>query len=466
MVNTLYLDCQMGAAGDMLSAALLELMPNPEEALQRLNDMKLPGIVYTAQKSQKCGITGTHMHVMANGVEEHPDEPGHTHDQKSAACDEIHSHDHEHIHDHSHDHDHTHEHMHDHAEHTHEHEHMHDHADHNHMHDHAHDHADHPGHAHEHSHHHYGMQDIHGIITGADAPEKVKKDALAVYQLIADAESQVHGSPIEHIHFHEVGSMDAVADVMAVCFLLHELHAERIIASPVAVGSGTVKCAHGILPVPAPATALLLEGIPTYAGQVKSELCTPTGAALLHHFAHEFGAQPQMRVERIGYGCGFKDFPQANVVRAMLGQTAGSGDQVVELSCNLDDTSAEKIGFAMDELFAAGALEVYTIPIGMKKNRPGILLTCMCRQAQKEEMLRLIFLHTTTIGVRERVENRYTLSRTLETVDTRFGQVHVKRVRGYGTDRIKYEYEDLARIAREQHLSIQQVEEQIREDGV
>ncbi len=471
----------MGAAGDMLSAALLELMPDPQEALRQLNAMNLPGIVYTAAESKKCGITGTHLHVQAYGVEENPAKGGADaahlsgHEDRHAH-DHYHDHEAEHMHDHHHDHEaeHMHDHHHDHeAEHMHDHhhdhgaEHTHDHhLDHEeqHMHTPHHDHEKQHTHDHKHTHHHYGMREIRGIIERADAPDRVKKDALAVYQLIAGAESTVHGREIEHIHFHEVGSMDAVADVMAVCYLLHELQSQRILASPVAVGSGTVKCAHGILPVPAPATALLLQGIPTYAGPIKSELCTPTGAALLRYFVQAFDVQPPMSIERIGYGCGFKDFPQANVVRALLGGTADQTDQVVELSCNLDDMSPEKIGFAIDVLFAAGALEVYTIPIGMKKNRPGILLTCMCRQDQREEMLQLIFLHTTTIGVRERIENRYVLHRSLEQAETRYGRVGVKHVWGYGTDRSKYEYEDLARIAREHHLSVAQVEQQIRED--
>ena len=185
----------------------------------------------------------------------------------------------------------------------------------------------------------------------------MKADAKAVYALIAEAESKVHGHPVEQIHFHEVGTMDAVADVVAVCILMEMIDADSITASPVHVGSGSVRCAHGILPVPAPATALILSGIPTYGGQVQGELCTPTGAALLKHFVSSFGDRPVMAVEAIGYGMGKKDFERANCVRAFLGESAGSRDRIVKLECNLDDMTGEAVSFAMQALLKAGALD-------------------------------------------------------------------------------------------------------------
>ncbi|MFR9181847.1 MAG: nickel pincer cofactor biosynthesis protein LarC [Dorea sp.] len=399
-MKTLYLDCGMGAAGDMLSAALLELHPEPEQFIERLNRLGIPKVEFQAETAVKCGITGTHMTVKVDGKEE-----------VSA----------------------------DHHEEAHHHEH----------------------HYGEHSHHHdhHNMQSITAIVGNLDIQEEVKKDILAVYDLIAQAESHVHGCPVDEIHFHEVGSMDAVADVTAVCLLMHELKPERVVASPVHVGSGYVHCAHGILPVPAPATAWILQDIPTYGGKVRGELCTPTGAALLKYFVQEFGSQPPMRVEGIGYGCGQKEFEVANCVRAMCGETADNQDYIVELRCNLDDMTPEAVGFAMEELFAAGALDVYTTAVGMKKNRPGILLTCMCKEKQREEMIRLLFLHTTTLGVRESVCNRYTLKRTMKTETTVYGNVRIKEVSGWGIKRQKAEYEDLARIAREQEMPIAQVRE-------
>ncbi len=391
-MKTLYFECNMGAAGDMLTAALLELHPSPRAFVKQLNDLGIPGVVFQQSKSVKCGITGTHMTVTVHGEEEE------NHDQH-----------------------------------------------------------------HEHTHSHSCLHDIEHIVSQLAIPPKVRRDVLAVYRLIAEAESHAHGVPVDQIHFHEVGNLDAIADVTAVCLLICELAPERIVCSPIHVGSGQVKCAHGILPVPAPATAHILRDVPTYGGQIHGELCTPTGAALLKHFATEFGSQPQMRVEKIGYGCGKKDFEQPNCVRAMLGQTGDNRETVAELRCNLDDMTPEAIGFAMEVLFAAGALAVYTLPIGMKQNRPGVLLSCMCRMEQREEMISLLFKHTTTLGIREAVCNRYTMNRSIETVETEYGPVRVKKVTGWGVSREKAEYEDLSQIAREHDISLAQAAHLIKE---
>ena len=301
------------------------------------------------------------------------------------------------------------------------------------------------------------MHDIEHIVHSLPVSDKVKQDILAVYGLIAEAESCAHGVPVSEIHFHEVGTMDAVADVAAVCLLMDRIAPDQAIASPVHVGSGQVKCAHGVLPVPAPATAYILRDVPIYGGGIKGELCTPTGAALLKHFVTRFGDMPVMKTGAIGYGMGKKDFPAANCVRVLLGETENAGDTITELSCNVDDMTGEAVGFAMDALFAAGALEVYTVPIGMKKSRPGTLLCVMCRESDKEEMVKQIFKHTTTIGIRENVYKRYTLERSVETVQTRYGEIRKKISRGYGVTREKYEYEDLARAAREHDISVSQV---------
>ena len=260
-----------------------------------------------------------------------------------------------------------------------------------------------------------------------------------------------------------VGTLDALADVTGVCLLMELLAPEQVLASPVHVGSGQVRCAHGILPVPAPATALLLEGIPIYGGSIRGELCTPTGAALLRRFVTRFGPLPPMRVEKTGYGMGTKDFEAANCVRAMLGQTEESAGHILELACNLDDMTPEAVGFAMEQLFAAGALDVYTTPIGMKKNRPGVLLTCMCREDDREAMLRTIFRHTSTLGVRVSVCDRYTLSRRQYAVQTPDGEIRVKESSGWGVLRRKAEFEDLARIARQTGKSIAEVLDTISE---
>ena len=385
-MRTLYIDCGMGAAGDMLTAALWELIPNREEFVHRMNTLGLPGIAVTAEKSVKCGITGTHFRVKVHGEEES----------------EL-------------------------------------------MQD----------------HHHGSMEDIRSIVSSLPIPTMVKLDIMTVYNKLAEAESHVHGVPVNQIHFHEIGTMDAIADITAVCLLMHELKADKVIASPVHVGSGSVRCAHGILPVPAPATAYILRNIPIYGGRIQGELCTPTGAALLKHFADDFGEMPTMTVKGIGYGMGKKNFDRANCIRVMLGETTDKSDSIVELSCNIDDMTGEMIGFALEHFMKQGALDVFTVPIGMKKSRPGILLTVLCREEDKERFIHLIFKHTTTLGIREKNCNRYTLERRTETVDTPLGQIRQKISSGYGIRRSKFEYDDIAKAAINKDLSITEALDEI-----
>ena len=420
-MKTLYLDLLMGVAGDMLSAALFELLNEEEKTafLKEINQAGIPGVVVTPEASVKCGITGTHFKVTVDGAEE-------------GGFDKLNHHEHHHEHDHSG--------VPEALEGPHEHAHHHD---------------------HDHHHHHSSMSDIENIIKSLKIPDSVKTDIIEVYKLIAEAESHAHGKPVTEIHFHEVGTMDAVADITAVCLLLNKIAAQKILASPVNVGSGHVHCAHGILPVPAPATAFILKDVPVYSGHITGELCTPTGAALLKHFVTGFGNMPQMKMQALGYGMGKKDFEAANCVRAILGQTEDSLEDVIEFTCNLDDISAERIAFATEELFAAGAIEVYTVPVTMKKSRPGNLLCVMCLENKREEILNTIFKHTTTLGVRENISRRYFLDRKIETLQTEFGPVRVKIARGYGVKRQKYEYEDLAKIARETGMSIEEITERL-----
>lgn len=410
-MKTLYLDCSMGAAGDMLAAALLELLPDPDAFVAELNALAIPDVKFSREASVKCGITGTHLQVTVHGEEED-------------------AHDHHHAHSHDHHHDHAHAHHHDHA----------------HIH-----------------HHHASLHNIEHIVRGhLSLPATVADNVMAVYRLIADAESKAHGKSVSEIHFHEVGTMDAIADITAVCLLMHRLAPDEIIVSPVHVGSGQVHCAHGILPVPAPATATILQDVPIYGGSIQGELCTPTGAALLKHFASRFGEMPVMRTSAIGYGMGKKNFPAANCVRALLGERSAASDDVIELCCNIDDMTGEAIGYAFDKLFAAGALDVYTIPIGMKKSRPGHLLHVICREADKDTLVRALFAHTTTIGIRENRFRRYTLDRRIETIETVDGPVRRKCSTGYGVSREKFEHDDLARIADAHGLNLREAEARIR----
>ena len=368
-MKTLYFDLSMGAAGDMLAAALFQLVSKPEQVLAQVRGLGLPGVEVRLVPAEKRGMQGLHYEVLVHGREE-----------------------------------------------------------------------GHGGQEHHGSH----LHDIESILAGSALPAAVRADALAVYRLLAQAESKVHGCPVEQIHFHEVGQLDAIADIVTVCLLMHELKPELVCASAVHVGSGTVRCAHGILPVPAPATAELLKGIPCYTGEIRGELCTPTGAALLRHFVKDFGPMPAMRVEGMGCGMGSKDFPQANCLRASLGE---SGETVVELCCNVDDMSGEAVGYALERLMEAGALDAFWQSVGMKKSRPGLLLTVLCRPKDRERMVELLFRLTSTLGIRESLCRRYILRREKDLVETPYGPVGLKRAQGYGVERAKPEYEDLKALA-------------------
>lgn len=504
-MKLLYLDCGMGAAGDMLGAALAELLPDDarDAFTSELNAAGIPGVHVSLDPSVKCGITGTHLTVTVNGTEEK--EGGHSHSHE-------HSH-HDHQHNHAHDHSHSHDHHHDHS--------------------------------------HRSLHDIHHIIDDLKLPEAVRTDILAVYRLIAEAESKAHDKPVSEIHFHEVGTMDAIADIASVCLLLHKLAPDQIIASPIHVGSGQVKCAHGILPVPAPATAYILKDIPIYSGSIQGELCTPTGAALLKHFVTRFDQLPLMTPASTGYGMGTKDFPAANCVRAILGEsfaknqdailgesfaenqpeqpacspatpapTAASAstaaptstatptpataptstatpapaaapaseeaaitETICELSCNVDDMTGEDIAFAIETFLQNGALDAFTVPCTMKKGRPGVLVTVLCKDPDQKQMTKLILQHTTTLGVRSAIKKRWVLSRTeSETVipndvladvtapdmpaESKAQElkttgndctIRSKTSTGFGITRNKYEHDDLEKIARTYGLTLAQV---------
>lgn len=441
-MKTLYLDCGMGAAGDMLSAALLELVDEPAKIIDKMNSLGLPGVSVAAEKAVKCGITGTYMHVDVYGEEEG--------EEGESECEGGHGHhhgDHEHRHgEHGH---------HEHHEPAHHEHHHHERGDNEHHHD------------HEHHHHHTTVTEIKEIVRNLpDISEKVKTDIISIYSIIADAESKVHGVPVDEIHFHEVGSLDAIADVTLVCLLMEELAVDEVVVSPVHVGFGKVRCAHGILPVPAPATAEILTDVPVYGGRIEGELCTPTGAALLKYFATRFGNMPVMTLKKTGYGMGKKDFPVANCVRTLLGECADGGDEIIMLSFNTDDMTGEEAGFAIDRLFEGGALDVFTTGISMKKSRPGILFTVLCKPEDKTAIRDLIFKHTTTIGIREQSAGRYVLKRETVEINTEFGPVRIKKCEGYGTVKSKPEYEDIARIAKEENMSLKEVKDRLNREGL
>ena len=288
----------------------------------------------------------------------------------------------------------------------------------------------------------------------------MRDNAAAGYRLLAEAESRVHDRPVEEIHLHEVGAMDAVADIVGVCLLMEAIAPDRVMASPIHVGSGQVRCQHGILPVPAPATALLLQGLPVYGGAIRGELTTPTGAALLKHFVADFGPMPAMRLDAVGYGMGKKDFEAANCVRTMLGESeaaSGPNGEVCVLSCNVDDMTGEAVGFALEALFKLGALDAFTVPIQMKKSRPGLMVVCLCSPKDADELARAMLRHTTTFGVRRSLCPRYALTRHAEAVETPFGPVRKKSGEGYGVRKAKWEYEDAAGAAKRSGLSLSDI---------
>lgn len=379
----------MGASGDMIMSALLDLYGQPQEFTDFMNGLGIPGIRLVQEETKKCGVRGLSVHVLVNGVEElcgdavPSESTGHAPEE----------------------------------------------------------------HIHHGAHHSKNLEDILSLIESLALSEQVKADAVQIYRSIAQAESEVHGQPVGEIHFHEVGSMDAIADIVGCCQLMSLLKPDVVTASAVNVGSGEIHCAHGILPVPAPATAILLRGVPIYAGEVKSELCTPTGAALLKHFVSSFGPMPVLRIDKTGYGMGQKDFTVANCLRAFLGENDVQAEDVVEISCNLDDMTGEAIGFTVGRLMEAGALDTFVTPIIMKKGRPAQILTCLCRPQQEQFFTHMILSETTTFGVRTKTCRRTVLTTEIRPIKTQYGEIRWKTGSGYGIKKGKPEFEDVQKTA-------------------
>lgn len=426
----LYIECKMGAAGDMLMSALYELLSDVQkkEFVNTMNRLFGEDVQVQPEFKSTCGINGTHIHVITLKAEEGCD-------SQSNASHNIASHN-------------TACHRHDHHESTNHHE-------------------------HSHEHHHYSYKSVKNIIEQLDIDEAVKTNAVKIYEIIGNAEAHVHNSTLENIHFHEVGSLDAMADVVGCCLLISYLKPDQIICSPIHVGNGTVKCAHGILPVPAPATAEILKGIPYYTGNINSELCTPTGAAILKYFASSFSDMPQMAIQNIGYGIGNKEFDTANVVRVfMLEKYFGTNigrpdayvsDEILEISCNLDDMTGEELGYAMDILLEAGALDVFFTPIYMKKNRPAVMLSCLCKAESRDRFTDLIFRHTTTRGLRYTNYTRSKLNSSFEEIHTNAGIVRKKISTGKYIEKSKLEFDDLKKIAKALDMSISDVRKLVRD---
>jgi hypothetical protein len=408
-MKTLYLDIFSGISGDMLIGALLDLGVDAHALEHELEKLRVGGFHLHVKCGQKSQISGVKFDVHLE-------------------------HDHDHEHDHTHEHSHGHDHKHGHA-------HGHDH-DHGHGHSHAHDH-DHPhGHSHAHTHeeeHEHGRNhaDIRKLIQDSALSAWVKEKSLRVFQRIAVAEGKIHGVPPESVHFHEVGAVDSIVDIVGACIALEMLGKPRVTAAPVVEGTGWINCAHGRFPIPAPATLAILgaAGIGMTQCEEPHELVTPTGAALLAEFAESFGPMRGLIAEKIGFGLGARDNKtRPNVLRAVLGaaEAASTGandwqtDMVAVLETNLDDINAEILGNFVERALTAGALDVFHTPIQMKKNRPGVLLTVLCAAADADKFTEMMLRETSAFGVRRSVAERRKLSREFVAVKTPYGDVSVK----------------------------------------
>jgi hypothetical protein len=323
-------------------------------------------------------------------------------------------------------------------------------------------HHHHHGHERAHRHPHHSLKEIRAFIERSALSPGGKERAIGLFQRLAEAEAQVHAVPVEQVHLHEVGALDSIVDIVGAVYGMEWLGADEIVASPLNVGSGTVECAHGTFPVPAPATALLLRGVPIQAGPVAAEMVTPTGALLVTGYATAFGPLPAMRVDAIGYGAGHRDFTTfPNVLRILQGEPISSGarEPIVVVECEIDDMNPQLFGPLMDRLFEAGALDVFYAAVQMKKNRPGILVTVLAPPARRESIASLLFTETTTIGVRFQDVVRERLAREIKQIHTPVGPIRFKIARRDGKVlNAAPEFDDCAAAAAARKMSVKDVQ--------
>lgn len=439
-----YLECFSGISGDMLLGALLHAGVSEELLRTTVAGLNI-GAELRVSRVDRSGISATKVDVVVDG------EPIHEGDR------ERHNHNHSHVedvHGDHHGHAHDHPHSHNHERHGHDHDH--------HAHSHNHDDHKHP--------HGRSLSVIRQIIAKAQIPEAARRTAIRAFELLGDAEAQIHNVPVESIHFHEVGAVDAIVDIVCAAVGCNALGVDAFVCSPLNVGGGTVHCAHGEFPVPAPATLALLKGVPVYSSGVNAELVTPTGAALLRALDCRFSEFPQMSVDSIGYGAGTRN-PKGkpNVLRISVGELVeenkplvtneDSYQTVTVLETTIDDLSPQVLGYVTEKLLSEGALDVFLIPAQMKKNRPGSLLTVLCNKENTQRMRNILFSETSTIGVRTREERRDCLERAIISVNTQWGAVRVKEARLNGVvANSAPEYEDCRRIAEENSVPLKQVQ--------
>jgi uncharacterized protein (TIGR00299 family) protein len=436
-----YLECFSGMSGDMFLGALIDAgVPSRvlEDAVAALN----VGARLEISRLVRSGISATKVDVWADGEKDLPREEYWAKQSVPPALSPAKT-----------NHEHTH-----HGHHEHEHHHNHEHSS---QADVSRSAAPAP---HEHS-HGRGLTEIREIIGQSAISDTAKKTAIAIFEALGAAEAKIHATSVEKVHFHEVGAVDAMVDIVCAAVGSEALAVDEIICSPLNVGGGMVQCAHGTFPVPAPATVELLKDAPVYSSGVQAELVTPTGAAIVKVLATRFAAFPEMKIEKSGYGAGSREFPgHPNVVRLTIGEAASTlaaktaSDTVTVLEANLDDLNPQVFGYVMDRLLEEGALDAFGIPVQMKKNRPGTLLTVLCKPEDAAKLAQLIFTETTTLGVRRRDEVRQTLARRWENVRTQWGEVRIKIASMNGSvTNYAPEYEDCRRIASEQHVPLKTV---------
>jgi uncharacterized protein (TIGR00299 family) protein len=424
-----YLDCFSGISGDMFLGALVDAGASPDLLRKTVRALNV-GAELEITRVLRNGIAATKVDVVVNGEKDLPRE-------EFWAKQHSHAHGHEHSHEHRHADGTVHSHPHAHEE---DHEHT------------------------AHSHAHRGLKEIREIIGKADISETAKTTALRIFQALGEAEARIHNTDIEKIHFHEVGAVDAIVDIVCAAVGADALGVDEWHCSPLNVGGGVVHCAHGTLPVPAPATLELLRDAPVYSSEVQKELVTPTGAAIVRTLATKFGSLPMLKVESCGYGAGARDLPgQANVLRITVGETdtvnsRGTGDLVTVLEASLDDATPQVFGYALERVLEQGALDAFATPVQMKKNRPGALLTVLARPEDARRLADIIFAESTTIGLRMHDEQRLVLEREWVPVETEWGKVRIKIARWHGSEcNAAPEFEDCRRIASNRDVPLKQV---------
>jgi pyridinium-3,5-bisthiocarboxylic acid mononucleotide nickel chelatase len=456
-MRILYYDCFSGISGDMNLGALIDLGVKKEYLISELAKLNITGYGIEVTTDERKGITGTKVKVRLES-EEHSH---HGHEHHDREHERSHHHDDEREHHHDHDHDHNHE---DEHEHNHNHEHSHE--------DHVHSHGD--G-----EHQHRNLKAVEDIINNSFLSDRVKKLSLKMFLKVAQAEAKIHGKELMEVHFHEVGALDSIVDIIGAAICLDYLKVDKVMSASVELGGGFVKCAHGLFPVPAPATAEILKGVPVKLGAVQVETTTPTGAAILAATVDEFTNKKDFTINKVAYGIGHRDTVIPNVLRVYLGETeekSALGQVAVErnhkayeeayvIECNIDDMNPELYDYVMEKLFTLGAMDVFMTPIIMKKGRPGIKLSVLCNVKDEGKMTEVLLRETSTLGARKYKVEKTMLNREFSKVNTKYGEVTVKASLLNGEKiKCKPEYDDCKRLAKENNLSINEIYSEVNKE--